>query len=219
MTVPPPQKPQLTEGIGAALESYVAERPSAERGLPERHGPLTGRTFGVRETAMVLVMSCVAAVALDSEGLLGWARRLEVGRVQTALLTGLVPLNGALSQLGATTPRKWAARAREALALRVGGDGDPLLAGGWIAVAPPAPLPDPLPAPVPQPLEPTPPPEVITPAEVQPEVIAAPGGGVLLLGDSIMAGSLGATLERTLASSSTTASRAGGWSTRREWRR
>ena len=198
MTVPLPPNPLpvAPEGIAAALEGYVAQS-------RELRGPPLQRTFGVRETAIVLGVSCVFAVTLDSEGLLAWARRLEVGRAQRVLLEALVPLHSALSSVGAAAPRRWAARAREELASRVGGDGDPLLAEGWISAAPPAPLPAPLPTPVPQPPEPAPPAELVAPVEgAPPEVIAAPGGGVLLLGDSIMAGSLGATLERTLASSS-----------------
>ncbi|MDP1828108.1 MAG: DUF459 domain-containing protein [Archangium sp.] len=190
MNVPTPQPPkEPADGIAAALESYAEARPS--------------RTFGAQQTGAVLALACVVAVALDSEGLLAWARRLEVGQVQAVLLRALVPLHGALAKVGADVPRRWAARAREQLALKVGSDGDPLLAEGWVAVAPPAPLPASLPAPLP-PEVPAVPPEEVTPVEAQPEpeVIAAPGGGVLLLGDSMIAGSLGATLERTLARSS-----------------
>lgn len=185
MPAPVPQQPKQPARAGditAALEGYVAARPT--------------RTSGVKETAVALAVACLVAVALDSEGLLAWARRLEVGRVQAALLRGLVPLHGALAKVGADAPRHWAGRVRQRLVLAVGGEGDALLAEGWVAVAPsvpagPAPLPAPLPAP-----------EGLPALEAAPEVVAAPGGGVLLLGDSMIAGSLGSTLERTLARSS-----------------
>ena len=180
--------PQPALDIATALESYVSTRPS--------------RTFGVKETALALAVAGVVAVALDSEGLLAWARRLEVGRPQAVLLQALVPLNGSLAKWGAGAPRQWAARARERLTHALGGEGDPLLAGGWVAVAPspPQPVVVPVAAPGPEPepvAESTP--EPLVPPEAEP---ALPGGGVLLLGDSMIAGSLGATLERTLARSS-----------------
>lgn len=176
---PPSKESPVPEGIAAALESYVAARP--------------GRTFSVRDTAVVLGVACVVAVALDSEGLLAWARRLEVGRGQAALVRVMGPVHAALGSVGADAPRRWASLAREELTKRVGGEGDPLLAEGWVEseAAPTsirvvlAPHPDPLP-----------------PREREAPVPSAPVGGVLLLGDSMIAGSLGFTLERTLARSS-----------------
>ncbi|MDP2274688.1 MAG: DUF459 domain-containing protein [Archangium sp.] len=177
MSSPVPQP----DGIAAALESYAATRPA--------------RTFGVKDTAVVLLVACVVAMLLDSEGLLAWAQRLEVGRAQAMLLRTLAPLHDALSKVGLDAPRRWAARGREELSRRVGGEGDPLLAEGWVAPAAPAPVPV---------VEAAPEERVLAaPAPPEPEPVAAqPGGGVLLLGDSMIAGSLGATLERTLARSS-----------------
>lgn len=187
--LPQPPKDRGPESIAAVLESSGATRPA--------------RAFSVKQAALVLAVSCGVAVALDSEGLLAWARRLEVGRAQTVLLRGLAPLHAVLMTVRADVPRQWASRGREALSRRIGGEGDPLLAEGWVAVAPPAPLPTSLPEPV-LPQAAVLAPEEVTPVEAQPEpeVIAAAGGGVLLLGDSMIAGSLGATLERTLALSS-----------------
>jgi hypothetical protein len=183
--------PQPASDIATALESYVSARPA--------------RTFGVKQTGLVLAVACVVAVALDSEGLLAWAQRLEVGRTQAVLLEALVPLHASLSKLGAGVPRRWAARARDRLTRAIGGEGDPLLAEGWVAVeqAPPRVVePAPVPAPVVVAPEPVAAPEEPAAPEPEPEVAPIPGGGVLLLGDSMIAGSLGATLERTLARSS-----------------
>ncbi len=262
--------PQLSksepEGIAAALEHYAASAPP----------PRQGRRFSVRDTAVVLGVACVVAVALDSEGLLAWARRLEVGPVQASFVRAIAPVHAALASVGADLPRRWAADVREELARRTGGEGDPLLAEGWVAVAAPlrgsepalplevpepvelapsqpgvaprvspesaepalagvVPAPEPVELASPQPALPgvapvassepalpevvpvAPGPEPALPgvgplapeaepsvevAPAQPEVIAAPGGGVLLLGDSMIAGSLGSTLERTLLKSS-----------------
>ena len=192
MNAPLPQTPQSEpEGIAAALQSYAAAAP-----------PSGGRRFSVRDTAVVLGVACVVALALDSEGLLAWARRLEVGRVQASFVRAISPVHAALSKVRADVPRRWAAEVREELARRTGGEGDPLLAEGWVAVAaPPAPVQVAvLPAVVPEPI-------AMAPVELEaapppPEVVQTPGGGVLLLGDSMIAGSLGATLERTLSKSS-----------------
>ncbi len=176
---------QPSDGIAAALESYAeAPRPVA-------------RAFSVRDTAIVLGVACVFAVLFDSEGLLGWARRLEVGRTQAVLVHALTPMHEALSGLRIDLPRQWASRGREQLARRVGGEGDPLLAKGWVppiarVVAPVMILSATLP-----PEETEPEPQPMTPV-----VEATPGEGVLLIGDSMIGGSLGAMLERTLAMSS-----------------
>lgn len=170
-------------GIAAALESYAATRPA--------------RTFGVKDTAVVLLVACVVAMLLDSEGLLAWAQRLEVGQAQAMLLRTLAPLHAASSKVGLDAPRRWAARGREELARRVGGEGDPLLAEGWVAAAVATPVPLEVPPALPE--------ERVVAAPQLPEpelIVEQPGGGVLLLGDSMIAGSLGATLEQTLARSS-----------------
>lgn len=175
---------QPSDGIAAALENFAeAPRPA-------------GRAFSVRDTAIVLVVACVFAVLFDSEGLLGWARRLEVGRTQAVLVHTLASLHETLSGVRLDLPRQWSSRAREQLAKRVGGDGDPLLAKGWVppiarVVAPVMVLSMTLPP------EESPEPEM--PAVVEQP---APGDGILLIGDSMIGGSLGATLERTLAMSS-----------------
>lgn len=182
MNLPEPSRnAPAPDGIAAVLQTYVAARP--------------GRVFGVKETAVVLAVAGVVAVALDSEGLLAWARRLEVGRGQAALVRALVPVHAALVKLGADAPRRWASRAREELLLRVGGEGDPLLAEGWVEPASVA---------VAEAALPRSPP--LAPARKSAEALPAPevpaGEGVLLLGDSMMGGSLGSTLERTLTVSS-----------------
>lgn len=175
-------EPQPSEGIAAALESYAeTPRPPA-------------RAFSVRDTAVVLAVACVFAAVFDSEGLLGWARRLEVGRAQAALVHALAPMHEGLTELRVDLPRQWASRAREQLARRVGGEGDPLLAKGWV---PPIAR---VVAPV-MFLSATLPPEDSPVSDPLPEREAV-GDGVLLIGDSMIGGSLGAVLERTLAMSS-----------------
>ena len=177
MNFPNQQPSKEPEGIAAALQRYVAARPA--------------RTFSVRDTAVVLVVASVVGLTLDSEGLLAWVQRLEVGRAQAVMLRMLVPVHGALVKVRVDVPRQWAASAREQLARRVGGEGDPLLAEGWVAAVD-------LQA---SPLAPTPSPPGGAGAPVPaPEPVLE--RGVLLLGDSMIAGSLGATLERTLAKSS-----------------
>lgn len=174
-------------------------------------GPAPGRgPFGVKDTAVVLAVAALVTVLLDTEGLLGWAQRLEVGPAQATLLRVLRPVHAATSAVGVAAPRRWVAARREQLAAALGGEGDPLLAEGWVLaavsgtsrpVAPPpldargedggAPA-----APAPAAAPPGPGEDAPSPVPVAVEAV---GGGVLILGDSMMAGTLGATLERTLA--------------------
>lgn len=134
----------------------------------------------------MLAVACAVVVVLDAEGLLNWARRLDVGPAQAVLLKGLVPLNGMLGSLGFAAPRRWLAETQKNALRQVGG-GDPVLAEGWASA-------------VPQ----TPPASAVAPLEertqelVEPQLVPPPVRGVLLLGDSMMAGSLGSTLERAL---------------------
>lgn len=168
------------DDIAAALSGLVAPRPGQ---------------LDVASTAFVLLVAALVAVVLDSEGLVGWARRLEVGPARHAALAMLEPLHEGLERLGATAPRRWASGGREGLE-RLVGTADPVLARGWVTTAPEPVVAPPVPAP--------PEPRAAPIAEVSPPPAPAPqptrpSGGVLLLGDSMMAGSLGSTLERTLS--------------------
>lgn len=146
---------------------------------------MPGRHHRARETASVLVVACVVAGLFDAEGLLNWARSLDVGPTQAALLKGLGPLNAMVSSLGFSVPRRWASETRKTVSHWVGGEGDPVLAEGWASAELPV-----APSPVTD--------EARSEEVVEPQLVPEPVGGVLLLGDSMMAGSLGSTLERAL---------------------
>lgn len=182
--------------LASALSRYAASRPEPTPAPPP---PPREEGFGLRDTALVLAVAALVTLVLDTEGLLGWAQRLEVGAGQTVLLEVLTPLHAAMAKVGVAAPRRWVAERREQLAEALGGEGDPLLAEGWTLAAAPVEPPPVLPAPVvpvvPSEPEPTPEAPVAAPAP-QP---SAGAGGVLLLGDSMIAGTLGSTLERTLA--------------------
>lgn len=173
------------DDIASALASYADQRP------PDR-------TVSVRQTAAVLGIACVVALLLDSEGLLTWAQRLEVGPVQTVLLEAIAPVHGTLSAAGPATPRKWVAHGREKLAEKLGGEGDPLLAEGWVEPTLNLDAGVPLAEPTPVPSEPVEDRRTEQPTPPAP-VVLGEGSGVLVLGDSMIAGVLGSTLEQTLA--------------------
>lgn len=168
--------PEPANDIASALESYVAPPPE-------------GRRFSVKDTAVVLLVMALTAIALDSEGLLAWARRLEVGRAQAVLVQTLTPLHALLTRAHCTEPRAWVAK------LLPQSSDEALLAEGWV---PAAPVVKRVVLPM-QELDVTPPPPEEAPVVVEP---TSTPGGVLLLGDSMIAGSLGATMERMLAHSS-----------------
>jgi hypothetical protein len=144
----------------------------------------------VRRASVLLATAALVAFLFDTEGLLTWARRLEAGRTQDVVIATLTPVHDSLSGLSLDVPRHW-------LAAHAPGQGDAVLARGWVdptvrhVVAVPL-MQLSLEAPATEPTALT---SAPTPAPRR-------SGGVLLLGDSMMAGSLGATLERTLARSS-----------------
>ncbi|MFZ5442020.1 MAG: DUF459 domain-containing protein [Myxococcota bacterium] len=155
------------EDLAAALSQAVAVRPGQ---------------LDVARTALLLAVAALVALVLDTEGLLGWARRVESATGRHVALAVLEPLHDGLARVGLTAPRRWAAGGRDALE-RLVGTNDPLLARGWVEEAQ---------APVRRP-------NVIVAPTTTLLVTAPPTGGVLLLGDSMMAGSLGSTLERSLS--------------------
>ncbi len=182
--------------LAAALEGYVAAgRPS--------------RRYSVGDTALVLLVTCLVALTLDSEGLVAWARRLDVSRTQATLTRTLTALHAGLSSLGVAKPRRWADDAKDLALHALGAGGDSLLAEGWVpanatpVVPPPAVVPEPPQEVLPEPRavvpEPAPVEEAVVEPVVEPVVTPTSTGGVLLLGDSMMVGSLGSTLERTLS--------------------
>lgn len=187
MTTPGETRSEKVDGIGAALARFAeASPPSTPPPTP------SAPPRPLRDAALGLLTAAAVAVALDSEGLVGWAQRLEVSRGQAVLLAVLQPVHGALSEVGATRPRQALASMRDDLAARFGAAEDPLLAGGWVGAAE---------RPVPGAsrdaglAEAAP---VVVATVPRPARVAEPEDwreGVVLLGDSMIAGSLGATLK------------------------
>lgn len=188
---------QAAGDIASALESLV-----------ERSGP---RSYRLREVAVVLGTFALVMALFDADALVTWARRMEVGPAQTAWLWALTPLRTADEALGFTTPRRALVAAADRLGHAMGAGEDPLFAQAWRADpqdAPPEPPPPALadveaalalddiaePAPGVPVLEPSPEPAA--------EMAMAPGAAprtVLLIGDSLMAGSLGSAVTRALS--------------------
>jgi uncharacterized protein len=183
-----PPAPPTAGDLESALRQAAASTEPA---------PPTGRAYGVIDTAAVLATFAVAMLLFDSQGLLGWAQRLELGPAQAALVGALRPLHDALDQGRLTVPRRALDDAAERVGRALGGGDDPLLADGWIEVqsidelevveATPEPAP---PAP-----EPATPPAPLAAAGATPRADAIT---VLLLGDSMIAGSLGTALAKQL---------------------
>jgi len=157
------------------------------------------RMYRLREVSVVLVAFAVSIVALESEGLLAWAQRMEVGPVQSGWLAVLGPTHAAMDRLKLTWPGQRLAAVGDRIRGEVGAAEDPLLAQGW---ALPEELPE-LPTPLPEPAQSTPEPgpeegpaepEPAPARELRPEQVS-----VLLLGDSMIAGSLGSAISRSLA--------------------
>lgn len=186
-----------SDGVADAIASYA----EAVHG-PEEAPPV--RDYRQRDVAVILGVCAALLVAFDSEGLMTWVQRMELGPVQRGWRAVLAPVNAAMDQIGLTAPRRWLVSVGEASSTALGAGEDPVLAGGWdLRVEPAAlpapplsdepeadfevPLPDRLDFDLEEQMEPLPPDAKFT---------------VLLMGDSMIAGSLGAALSRALMNDS-----------------
>ena len=190
---PAPAEKPAGATIGAALESY-----SVKAGAPLSSSQTVVRAYRVREVATVLAAFAAAMLALDSEGLATWARRREAGVVQGALLTGLTRVEHALETVGLALPRRALVAASDAAARALGAGEDPLFADAWGLVegAPYLDAQGDEPAAIPVP-------DALEGGDQAREGRAA----VLLVGDSMFAGHLGAAVAQA-----SPATRASGWS-------
>ncbi len=158
------------------------------------------RLYTLPELAVLLTTIVVCLFLLESEGLLTWAQRLEVSAAQAAAVSVLRTANDLLKSLGFTRPREAAIRMGDGLAHWLGSEADPLLAGGWRnptrssnSSAERAQV-DNAPEKESQ-IEPS---DEALPSEPTAESGPA-GAAVLLLGDSMMAGSLGSAIALSLS--------------------
>jgi uncharacterized protein len=205
------QSPPADEGapdLESALRgaSLPPPAPSPAGASPKR--PPGERTYSLFEATRLLAVFALSVVLFDSQGLVTWAQRIEVGPGQQAALAVLRPINDALEAVGLTVPRRALLEADEVMTGALGTGEDPLLANGWA---------DPTTAPAKRPALEEAPADlelldlVLAPSEddkaaapaPEPQVPAAamPANGavtVLLVGDSMIAGSLGTELNKQL---------------------
>ncbi|MHB8873497.1 MAG: SGNH/GDSL hydrolase family protein [Myxococcaceae bacterium] len=117
-------------GIASALASYSMQSATKEPSDLAAAGP-SPRQYRVGEVAVVLGVFAAAMLTFDSEGLMTWARRMEVGAVQSGLLSALGRLHRAHEAIGLTAPRRAAIFVSDRLARSLGAGEDPLFAEGW----------------------------------------------------------------------------------------
>ena len=205
---PPLSQAELVEdSIPEAIARYAR---TAAANLAGAHGPAeTHRLYSLPEVTVVVGAIAIFLLALESEGLLTWARRMEVGRIQSACVETLRGIQALVEPIGLTAPRRLSIDAGNRIARMLGAGDDPLLAGGWhepISAAEPEP---PIARPLDTEPEPEPenePPTIQRAADPAPEVASqgteektsAPTT-VLLLGDSMIAGSLGSAIASSLS--------------------
>ena len=159
------------------------------------------RLYRLSDLAWLLGTVVVCLFLLESEGLLTWAQRMEVSAAQAGAVSMLRTANDLLQSVGLTRPREAAVRMGDGLAQWLGAEADPLLAGGWRN---PTPSSDSSPertqvdiAPEKESqLEPSD--DEALPSEPTAET-GPTGATLLLLGDSMMAGSLGSAIALNLA--------------------
>ncbi len=158
------------------------------------------RLYTLADLAVLLATIAVCLLLLESEGLLTWAQRLEVSTAQGAAVSVLRTANEQLKSLGFTRPREAAIWMGDRLAQWLGGEADPLLAGGWRNPTPSSNSSaeraqvDNVPESEGQ-LESS---DEALPSDPTTETGPA-SAAVLLLGDSMMAGSLGSAIALSLS--------------------
>jgi hypothetical protein len=205
---PKPGESPLGEAVAGLIERSSAEpesQPSAP--VPAAPGPAvlaapvaSERLYSVREVAVLLAVFAATTLLLGSESLLTWARRMEVGPVQQRWVSAAGALYRACDAVGLTQPRRLVVSAGNDLSRAFGTAEDPLFAEAWSRIdeIPFEGLSDELDAsdwdeieiedPIPE-----------EPPEPEPAAPPMPARQtVLLIGDSMMAGSLGAAISRTL---------------------
>src|SRR5215472_2886460 len=89
------------------------------------------RLYTLPDLAWLLGTVVVCLFLLESEGLLTWAQRMEVSAAQAGVVSLLRTANDLLQSVGLTRPRQAAVWMGDELAQWLGGEADPLLAGGW----------------------------------------------------------------------------------------
>lgn len=119
-SISPPAPPE-------AKAQPAAEAPPAPAPAPRE----AVRTFAVAEVRRMLAGFAAVMLLLDADGLLTWARRMEVGPAQSFWLAVVTPLQKGLDAAGLTRPRRALSDGAEALSRRLGGRADPLFAEAW----------------------------------------------------------------------------------------
>ena len=135
----------------------------------------TAPRANLRQATLTLGLAYLVAAAFDSQGLLRWVQRQEATPTQSRLLAVAQAWHAHATKWGLAAPRHWAEQGRETVQRFIAGEEDSVLAEGWKVDEPEAPA---------------------APRQEMGE--AATSGALLLLGDSMIAGNLGATLERNL---------------------
>ncbi len=173
--------------IASALHGYASTRAAKQ---PERGG----RPYRVTQLALVLGTFALTLGLLDADGLVSCARRMDAGGAQAVWLHVFTPLQTFDAALGLTEPRRALLSSADRLAQVLGESEDPLFVEAWRSPSAPSP---------------TPPPELSETVTVPVTPISAgkPGRStgpatVLLVGDSLLAGSLTSAIVRRLANDS-----------------
>ena len=194
MTLRPTEKNDEAREPAGDIASALHDYTTTLGGQPT--GP-EGRQYRVTEVALVLGLFALVMGLLDADGLVSWARRMDVGRAQAVWLQVFTPLQRFDAAFGLTAPRRALQGSADSLARLLGESEDPLFVEAWRSPSAPAPTPAPaLPEPETAAAAPVAPPATATPTH------AAGAATVLLVGDSLLAGSLSSAIVRTLATDS-----------------
>ncbi len=121
---PPLSRAELVEdSIAVAIARYASTAQSAK---VER-----SRLYSLPEVTVLLGAAAILLLALESEALASWARRMEVSPIQSAAGAALRAIQMVIEPIGLTRPRRVAIKLGNRVAHLLGAGDDPLLADGW----------------------------------------------------------------------------------------
>jgi len=129
---PPLSKAELVEdSIGEAIARHASKASAGEAAEKQSAAVDRTRLYSLPEVTVLLGTAAMLLLALESEALASWARRMEVSPIQSVAVVALRAIEMVMEPMGLTRPRRVAIELGNRVARVLGASDDPLLADGW----------------------------------------------------------------------------------------
>src|SRR5712692_5416437 len=129
---PPLSKAELVEdSIGEAIARHASKASAGEAAEKQSAAVDRTRLYSLPEVTVLLGTAAMLLLALESEALASWARRMEVSPIQSVAVVALRAIEMVMEPMGLTRPRRVAIELGNRDARVLGASDVPLLADGW----------------------------------------------------------------------------------------